>query len=111
MEETFSPRQDMVEDVGNYLKWWKVTWGAIIFSGDMDSYWRKWASAVTHKCLLKEDSTLFFFFFKSNQESKPNKSISTFLQVQQPSFQILSLVLYVFLSKHFITSKFSCFSI
>ena len=51
MEETFSPSQDMAEDMGSYLKWWKITYGARLLSEDMDSYWKKWNGAVTHKCL------------------------------------------------------------
>ena len=51
MEETFSPSQDMANDVGKLLEVVEMTWGTRLLSRDMDSYWRKWASVVTHKYL------------------------------------------------------------
>ena len=47
MEETFSPSQDMEEYVGSGGK----LLGEQNFNEDMDSYWKKWAIAITHKCL------------------------------------------------------------
>ena len=49
MEETFSPTQDMTEYVGNGEK---LLWEQD-FSGNMDSYWRKWVGEISQKFLLK----------------------------------------------------------
>ena len=46
MEETFSPSHDMAKDVGSGEKLFKEQDSLVI-----DSYWRKCAGAVTHKCL------------------------------------------------------------
>ena len=50
MEETFSPYYDMAEYVNSYWKRGKLL-REQDFSGDMDSYSKKWVGAVTEKCL------------------------------------------------------------
>ena len=50
MEETFSLSRDMIEYVSIYWSG-ESYFGEQDSSGDMDSYWRKWVSVVTEKCL------------------------------------------------------------
>ena len=49
MDETFSPSHDIAEYMSSYWKLVKLL-GEQDSSGDMDSYWRRWVSAVTNKC-------------------------------------------------------------
>ena len=83
MKETFSLSQDMAEDMDSYLKWWKITRGARLLSGDMGSYWE---SGLVQLLRKKRHSKL-----KTEQD---HLSISTSSIAAFP--HIPSLVLYVF---------------
>ena len=50
MDETFSPSHVMAEYVNSYWKWGKLL-GEQDFSGDIDNYKRRWATAIIQEYL------------------------------------------------------------
>ena len=84
MEKAYSPSQDMAEYVDSYLKGGKLhgeqaslveTWTVIGESGLVQLLRNAYKRRTQHQ-----------FWRIINQESKPSKSISVFLQVHQPYF-------------------------
>ena len=110
MEETFSPSYDMTKYVGSDRKLLREQG----FSGDMDSYWTKWVRGSCLEMPLKGNQIIRRRDRLFSNTQNQCEIISTFLlffyNFSSIFIQIPSLILYV-LSKYFVTSKLSCFSI